>query len=400
VTDRSEENRRLAELVVGFGADVRPGEIVGVTAQLEMGPVVREVARAAYERGARWVDVLWWDPWVKRARLEHADESTLDYVPPWLGERLRWLGEEHASRIGFVGPDAAAAAGLDPARTARDQLPYVAELPQLINDRTTSWTATPYPNQSWAEQVYPGLAPEAALDRLWQELGHVCRLDEPDPVGAWQARFDELKEVAARLTERRFDAIRVTGPGTDLTIGLFRSSEWLASEFHTVDGKAHHPNLPSEEIFTTPDPERVDGRVTATRPLEFHGSHIDGIRMRFEGGRAVEIDADTGADALRSIAAKDDGAARLGELALVDGAGRIGPLGTVFHETLLDENAASHVALGNAYTFPVGDEAERARANVSGIHADFMIGSPEVAVDGVTLDGERVPLLRGGVWQL
>jgi aminopeptidase len=400
VADRSEDNRRLAELVVGFGADVRPGEIVGVTAMLGTEPIVREITRASYERGARWVDVLWWDPWVKRARIAHADESTLDYVPPWIGQRMRWLGEEHASRISFVGPDAAAAQGLDPARAGRDVLPFVAEIPTVVNDRTTSWTAAPYPNPSWAAQVYPDLSPEAALDRMWDELRHVCRLDEPDPVAAWRERSAALKAVAARLSERAFDAVHFSGPGTELTVGIFPSAQWLAAEFTTVDGKVHYPNLPSEEIFTTPDPARVEGHVTATRPLEFYGSHIDGIRVRFEGGRAVEIDADSGAEALRGIAAKDDGASLLGEVALVDGEGRIGPLGTVFHETLLDENAASHIALGNAYTFPLEDEADRAKANVSAIHTDFMIGSPELDVDGITRDGQREPLLRAGAWQI
>ena len=400
MADRSEDVRKLAELLVGFGADVRPGEIVGVTAVLGSEAVVREVARASYERGARYVDVLWWDPWVKRARIELAEEWTLDFVPPWIGQRMRWLGEEHASRVSFVGPDAAAAAGLDPARAGRDVLPFVAEIPQVVNDRTTSWTAGPYPSASWAAQVYPGLSPEAALDRMWDELRHVCRLDEPDPVTAWRERASVLKDVAARLSERRFDAVHFLGPGTDLTVGLFPSARWLAAEFTTVDGKVHYPNLPSEEIFSTPDPARVDGHVTATRPLEFYGSHMDGIRVRFEGGRAVSIEADSGAEALRGIAAKDDGASRLGEVALVDGEGRIGPLGTVFHETLLDENSASHIALGNGYTIPVEDEAERSRVNQSAIHTDFMIGSPDVDVDGVTAGGERVPVLRGGAWQI
>ncbi len=400
MTDRSEDNRRLAELLVDFGADVRPGDIVGTTASIDARPVVQEVARAAYQRGAKWVDILWWDPWVKRARLQHADEATLDYVPPWLGERMRWLGAEHACRIGFVGPDPDAAAGLDPARAGRDLLPYVPELPQVINDRTTAWTASPYPNAAWARQVYPELEPEAALDRLWEAVRHVCRLDEADPVAAWRERMTTINAAAARLTEHRFDAIHLSGPGTDLTVGLLPSSSWLGAEFTTVDGRVHFPNLPSEEVFTTPDPERVDGHVTATKPLEFYGSQIDGIRVRFEGGRAVEVDADTGGDALRKIASRDEGSGRLGELALVDGEGRIGPLGTVFHETLLDENAASHIALGNAYTFPLADEADRARANVSGVHVDFMIGSPELDVDGLTQGGDRVPVLRGGTWQI
>jgi len=204
---------------------------------------------------------------------------------------------------------------------------------------------------------------------------------------------------ADRLTERRFDSIHLKGPGTDLKIGLFPSSKWLAADFETAAGLKHHPNLPTEEVFTTPDPERVNGHVSATMPLELYGSMMEGIRIEFENGRAVKVDADKGVEALRATIAKDDGAQCLGEIALVDKEGRIGPLRTVFYETLLDENAASHIALGNAYTFPLEDEADQARANKSAIHVDFMIGSNEVDVDGITRDGDRVPVLRGGSWQ-
>jgi aminopeptidase len=205
---------------------------------------------------------------------------------------------------------------------------------------------------------------------------------------------------ADRLTERRFEAIHLKGPGTDLTIGLMPSSKWLGADFQTVDGLTHYPNLPTEEVFTTPDPLRVDGHVSATMPLELYGSYMEGIRIEFEAGRAVKADADKGAEALRATIAKDEGAARLGELALVDKEGRIGPLRTVFFDTLIDENAASHIALGNAYTFPVEDEADRHRVNKSAVHVDFMIGSNEVDVDGITRDGDRVAVLRGGSWQL
>ena len=177
----------------------------------------------------------------------------------------------------------------------------------------------------------------------------------PPGTSAWLT----IKQGATALTDRRFDAIRLHGAGTDLTVGLFASSVWHAAEFTTIDGLAHNPNIPSEETFTTPDPLRVDGHVTATMPLEFHGSIIDGIRIEFEGGRAVKIDADENADTLRSACAKDDGGTRLGELALVDGGGRIGPLETVFFDTLLDENAASHIALGSGYALGVDDEAEK-----------------------------------------
>src|ERR671915_334567 len=296
MSDRSADLERLADLLVGFGANVQPRQLVGVTSYLGMEDLTRAVARSAYRHGAKYVDVFWWDLWVKHARLELADADTLDYVPPWIGERLRQLGEERAARISLTGTSAAVFAGLDPARTGRDLLPYVAEVPQVVNDRTTNWTAGPCPNRLWAA--------------------------------------------------------------------------------------------------------RVDGHVSATMPLEMYGSYVSGIRIEFAQGQAVKVDADEGADGLRAAVARDDGASRLGEIALVDREGRIGPLGTVFYETLLDENAASHIALGNAYTFPLEDEADQAKANRSGIHVDFMIGSNELDVDGITRDGDRVPVLRGGAWQI
>ena len=397
--DRTRDLERLADLLVGFGANLQPGQILAVTAYHEMAEAVRAIARAGYAHGARWVDVFWWDMLVKRARLELAPEDSLEFVPPWMGERLRWLSDERAARISLSGSDSSVFDGIDPARMGHDLLPYLKEVPEVVNERTTNWTIGPYPNPGWAARVHPDLAPDEALDKLWDEIIHVCRLDSDDPVEAWRERMRAIVASAKRLTERRFDAIRLQGPGTDLTVGLLPSHRWLGADFTTVDGLTHYPNIPTEEIFTTPDPERVDGHVRATMPLEVYGSFISGIEITFEGGRATKVGADEGGEALRSIVAKE-GADRLGELALVDGEGRIGPLGTVFNETLLDENAASHIALGNGYTFPLEDEADRERANRSPVHVDFMIGSPEVDVDGITPDGERIPVLRGGTWQI
>jgi aminopeptidase len=209
----------------------------------------------------------------------------------------------------------------------------------------------------------------------------------------------QLKRSADALNRRRFDAVRLHGPGTDLTVGLYRSSNWIGADFTTVSGITHYPNVPTEEVFTAPDPERADGYVSATLPLELSGSIIRGLRVEFAGGRVSRIDADENAETLRAAAAKDEGAGRLGELALVDGSGRIGALGTVFYETLLDENAASHIALGSAFAMAAGEE-QRDRLNRSQIHVDFMIGSPELDVDGITDAGEHVPVLRNGAWQI
>ena len=391
---------KLAELAV-FGANVQPGQLVGVTSYIGKEDLTRRIADVAYRRGAKYVDVLYFDQWVKRARIAHAADDTLDYVPPWMSERLLYLSDERAARITLSGPHAPRAlAGLAPARAGRDLLPYLPETGEVVNRMTTSWTIVPAPTRPWAEAVYPDLEADDAYERLWESVAHICRLDEDEPSQAWLDRTAALKDNARRLSERDFDSVRLHGPGTDLTIGLLPSSTWEAGDFQTVDGKRHLPNIPTEETFTTPDPERVDGYVSATMPLELAGSIVSGIRVEFDGGRAVAIDADTNGDALRSAASSDDGAARLGEIALVDREGRIGPLETVFLDTLIDENAATHIALGNGYHNAVGDDSDKARINKSRVHIDFMIGSSELAVDGITRTGEAVPVLREGAFQI
>jgi aminopeptidase len=391
---------KLAELAV-FGANVQPGQLVAVTSYLGKEDLTRKVARAAYQRGAKYVDVLYFDQWLKRERIAHAAEDTLEYVPPWMRERLFYLSDEHAARVSLSGPHAPNALdGLDAGRAGRDLIPYLPETGEIVNRMTTSWCIVPAPTRSWAELVYPELEGDEAYEQLWEDVAHVCRLDADDPAEAWIERSAELKENADRLTARRFDALRLHGPGTDLTIGLLRSAHWAAGDLETVDGRRHSPNIPTEELFTTPDPARVDGHVTATMPLELSGSIISGIRVEFEGGRAVKIDADTGVDALRAVASHDDGASRLGEIALVDGAGRVGHLERVFYDTLLDENAATHIALGDGYDHPVEDPAEKERVNKSHVHIDFMIGSLELGVDGITTGGDTVPVLRAGSWQI
>ena len=394
-----EELERFADLVVGFGANVQPGQIVALGTEPGKERLTRALAAAAYRAGAKFVDVSSFDLHVKRARIEHASPDTLEFVPDWYGQRILALGDQRCARIGLSGPVAPGLLDdLDAKLVGRDQLPFLPETGQVVNDRTTNWTIAPCPTDSWAALVYPDLDPEAANARLWDQLRHVLRLDEDDPVAAWRERMGTVVAAADRLSERRLDALHFEGPGTDLTVGLLPSSRWMAASFETVDGIEHHPNLPTEETFTTPDPERVDGVVRATKPLALPGSIIRGLEVEFRGGRAVRIDAESGADALRALCERDEGAARLGEVALVDREGRIGPLDTVFFDTLIDENAASHIALGRAYEMALDDDADKKRANLSAIHIDFMIGSPEMQVTGVTRDGDRVPVLRDGAW--
>jgi aminopeptidase len=391
----------LAELIVRFGANVQPGQIVAVSSEPGKEELTREISASAYKAGAKFVDLSVFDIYVKRARVMYADPDTLAFVPPWYGDRIRALGEQRGAMIALTGPVAPHAMdGVDPALLGRDLLPRVRESIEIVNRRIANWTAAPCPTPGWAELVHPALDPDDALALLWREIAHACRVDEPDPVAAWQARMAGLNAVAGRLDELRLDAVRFEGPGTDLTVGLLPSSVWHCAQLSTVDGIVHAPNLPTEEVFTTPDPERVDGVVRATKPLFLSGALVMGLSVRFEAGNAVEIDAERGADTLRSLSRRDAGASRLGEIALVDSDSRIGNLETVFFDTLLDENAASHIALGEGLDFVVDDEAEHARVNRSELHIDFMIGSSEVAVTGVDRGGGEVPLLRGGAWQI
>jgi aminopeptidase len=391
---------RLARLAVDFGANVQPGQIVAIEAETGMEPIVRAVAERAYERGARFVDPTYFDPYVKKARLEHAPDDTLEFVPEWYGRRMLQLGDVHAARIVFV-PRVSPGIlnGVDPKRAGRDQLPDLQERLEIINKRLVNWTILPFPTQSWAQIVFPDLEDGAALERLTEQLMYVCRLDADDPLAAWRERKETLHSVAKRLSAHNLDAVRFEGPGTHLTVGLLPTSIWEGGSATTVDGVEHLPNVPTEEVYTTPDPNRADGIVRATKPLDIGGTIVDGLTVRFEGGRAVDIQADTGADVLRERASYDEDASRLGEVALVDREGRIGPLGTTFYNTLLDENAASHIALGSAYEIAVGQE-DVPKINKSAIHIDFMIGGNDVQATGLTRDGSEVAVLRDGTWQI
>jgi aminopeptidase len=393
---------RYAKLIVEVGANIQPGQTVLMIGAPTAAPLFRAVAAEAYAHGARFFDPWYFDSDVKRIRAERAPEDSLEFIPPWYGERLRRLGEGHGSRIS-VAPNTPPGLmdGVDPKRAGRDQLPALQEHYDVINAKTTNWCVVPWATVEWARVVHPELDDEAALAKLWEQLVYVLRLDEDDAAAAWRTRVEQLHDAALKLDAAQLDSLRFHGPGTDLTVGLLPTSRFAgdAPGMTTVDGVVHNPNLPTEEVFTTPDPQRAEGVVSATKPLDLGGTLVSGLRVRFAGGRAVQIDAEEGAEALRARVDKDEGASRLGEVALVDREGRIGKTGTVFFNTLLDENAASHLAFGNAYSIAVG-EADVDRINASSIHLDFMVGANDVSVTGTTRDGREVPLLSDGNWQL
>lgn len=383
-----------------MGANIAPGQTVVVNAKLGQEPLARAIAAAAYDAGAHQVEVNYGDPQVQLARLQGAPEEALGEVIPWVRERPLKLAELQGSLISLSGPVAPGLLdSVDPSRIGRDTV-ALRESMEVLDRRALNWTIVPGPNPAWAKLVHPELDDAAAYARLWEEIAHICRLDEEDPVAAWQARSDELTGAARRLSASGLDALHFSGPGTELTVGLLPGVQWSGGNFETAWGRVHLPNLPTEEVFTSPDPERTEGHVTSTKPLLVSGRAVEDLRIRFAGGRAVKVDASTGAALVRELIQRDADASRLGEVALVDGSGRIGPTGSVFHDTLLDENAASHLAFGAGFQHLATDPAARARINESAVHTDFMIGGPGIQVTGRMPDGSEIPVLIDGQWKL
>jgi aminopeptidase len=394
---------RYARLAVQVGLNLQPGQILGVNALVEHAPFARAIAREAYAAGARYVDVNYGDQHVRRAHIASAAEADLGFSPPWQVARYDELGRVGGALIAISGnPDPELYSDLDGERVGKARMREVAEASLRLTDGLVNWAIVAYPNEGWATTVFG----EPDVERLWDAVGHAVRLDTGDPVGAWREHIERLKDRAAVLNERRFDHLRYRGPGTDLTIGLHAESEWQAAS-DVSNGIEHVANMPTEEVFTTPDSRRVDGTVRSTLPLQIQGNIVRDLEIRFEAGRAVEVRAASGEDVMRTHVATDDGAARLGEVALVDGHSAVGETGLVFYDTLFDENAASHIALGApilqavpwASELEPEDRVDRG-VNHSSVHTDFMIGSNELEVDGVTASGEAVPILRNGDWLL
>jgi aminopeptidase len=388
---------RYAELAVRVGANVQPGQLVDVLARVEHAPVARAVTRAAYKAGASYVDVYYSDQHIRRALIEGAADELLSWTPPWLLNRSVQVGDERAAVIALTGDaEPNLLADLPGERVGKARMLALAEESnRQINEQLNNWTVIGVPNVGWAQQMFG----EPDLERLWEAVEYTVRLDEDDPVAAWQAHVKRIGDRARTLNELELDVLHFKGPGTDLRVGLLPESRWQGCESLTATGLPYVANMPTEEVFTTPDLRRTEGFVRSTRPLALYGRIVKGLEVRFEGGRIVEVHADEGADVVRGQLETDGTAAYLGEVALVDGTSRIGQTGLTFFETLFDENTTCHVAYGGAYAEAVeGGVIEG--VNVSNVHTDFMIGGPDVDVDAVTRSGTMLPLLRRDVWQL
>ncbi|HZC28369.1 MAG TPA: aminopeptidase [Gaiellaceae bacterium] len=395
----------LAKLAVHAGADLRAGQDVLIVAwDPVQASVARAIAEEAYASGARYVSVNYRDGAVKASRLRYAPEDSLGFVPDWFRRSFTEAIERRAAVISIFGdPDPGVFDDVEPSRLGRDLMPFIPEIHDLIASGEVNWTCIPGPNAPWAERLFG----EPDEGRLWDALRPILRLDAPDPVAAWRDHAALLAKRAQTLNELGFDAVGFEGPETDLTVGLARGHRWLNARFPTTWGAEPFVNIPSEEVFTAPDRSRVDGAVAMTKPvLMTGGALVEGLRLRFERGRAVEVDADTNADAIRSQMRQDAGASRLGEIALVDGSSPVGRSGLVFGDILLDENATSHIAWGRAYDPTVPElpdepaERERVGFNLSDVHQDAMIGGPDVTAYGVAADGSQTPIIENDVWVL
>jgi len=392
-----------ADLIVRVGANLQPGQTFFVNALPEHLELVRVLARSAYRAGASYVDVRYTDPHVRRAQIELGPEDTLTHSPDWLVERAAALeGNAVASIAGEAEPELLA--DLDQERVGKSRMVAVVERAlEIQNKRAVNWTIAAFPNEGWAEKVFG----EPDVGRLWEAIAATVRLDDPDPVAAWREHTARLLARCRDLDALELDALHFQGPGTDLTVGLLPESRWIGGGIETREGVPHVPNLPTEEVFTSPDWRRTEGTVRSTRPLAMGGTIVRDLELTFAAGEAVDVRATTGLDAVRAELETDAFAKRLGEVALVDGTSRVGQTGITFFNTLFDENATCHIAWGAAVLFSTPelagltpDETRARGANVSTVHTDFMIGGPDVTVDGITGDGRRVPILREDVWQL
>jgi len=405
--DTHELMRRYAELAVKVGVNLQPGQNVVVQALVEHAPFVREVVRAAYDAGARWVGVDYGDQHVRREMIEKADEGVLTWTPPYLLDRHQFLMDQQAAIINVSGdPEPDLMAGLDPQRVGKARMLDLADLHyKAVGQRLVSWVIVAYPTEGWARAVFG----EPDVDRLWDAIAQAARLYDDDPVKSWWDRVVELGTRADAMNSHRFDAIRYRGNGTDLTVGLHETGRWMSANFETSWGLKHVPNIPTEEVFTSPDHRRVEGTARSTRPLHLpnEGTTVRDLEVTFKDGRIVEVNASEGAEVIRQQISIDEGAAALGEIALVDRDSAVGATGVTFAHTLFDENATAHIAYGASFAFCVPDlgdlppEEQRANGlNYSKVHTDFMIGHPQLEVDGITKDGNAVPILRDEVWQL
>lgn len=399
---------QLARVAVHVGLSLREGQELIVTAPIEAVPLARKIAEHAYRAGSPLVTVLYDDDAATLLRYQHAPESAFDQTQKWLFDGMAAAFQSGAARLHIAGNDPNLLRGQNPESVARaNRARSLAYRPvmELITTHHINWTIVAYPHPAWARVVFPELAELEAVQKLWEAIWKASRLDTPDPVASWRAHNQHLAERVAYLNQKRYSALHFKGPGTDLLVGLADDHVWGGGAVQAKNGVVCNPNIPTEEVFTTPHKDRIEGYVKSTKPLSYQGSLLEEIEVRFEKGRVVEAKARSGSEVLERVLQTDEGARSLGEVALVPHSSPIAQSGILFYNTLFDENAASHIALGQAYSECIErgsqlspEELAAKGANSSLIHIDWMIGSSEVDVDGISPSGQSEPLMRGGEW--
>ena len=404
-----------ADLTVKVGLNLQPGQrllIIGPLANggvsLEAAPLVRHLAESAYQAGAPLVEAIWGDEPMQLGRFATAKRDTLTEYSHWLPKALvEHVDAGHAMLSIYANdPDLLKGQPTEQVGAMQQAVSFaVRPFRELISRNQTNWAVVAAPAAGWAAKMFPALPPDTQMARLWDEIVRLCRLDQPDPIAAWNRHLEGLAARAAYLNAKQYTALRYKGPGTDLTLGLPAGHVWVSGRTASRAGTPFTANLPTEEVFTIAHKDVVDGTVRSTKPLSYGGTLVEGFSLRFEHGRVVSLSAERGEPVLRQLVETDEGAARLGEVALVPHSSPVSQSGLLFYNTLFDENAASHVALGAAYKFTLsgGDQMsdkqfEEAGGNRSAVHVDFMIGSGELDVDGVGGHGAAEPLMRRGEW--
>ncbi|WGD52035.1 aminopeptidase [Bradyrhizobium sp. CB1650] len=399
---------RLAEVAVKVGLGLRPGQDLLLTAPAIALPLVRRIAVHAYKAGAGIVTPILSDEEMTLARYRHGHDNSFDRAAGWLYEGMAKAFSDNTARLAIVGDNPMLLSGEDPAKVARaskaNSMAYQPALEKIVNF-DTNWNIIAYPSPSWAKQVFPGDPEEVAVGKLADAIFAASRVDREDAIANWASHNAVLRERTNWLNGKRFRALHYTGPGTDLSIGLADGHEWEGGAALSKNGISCNANIPTEEVFTTPHCRRVHGHVVSSKPLSYQGTLIDNIAVRFEDGKIVDAKASRGEEVLNKVLDTDEGARRLGEVALVPHSSPISQSGLLFFNTLFDENAASHIALGQCYSkcFVNGAQLSPQQiaaqgGNQSLIHIDWMIGSAETDIDGILADGSKVPVFRKGEW--
>jgi aminopeptidase len=399
---------RLAEVAVRVGLGLAAGQELVMTAPLEALPLARRITEHAYKAGASLVTTLFTDEEATLMRFRYAPDESFDKAADWLQNGVAAAYRSGAARLAITGGNPALLAKEDPAKVARVNLAFSKvskPAMELITRHEINWTIVPCATPAWARLAFPNETEEVAVARLWDAIFASIRINTPDPVAAWQQHAANLERRVQYLNTKRYATLHFQGPGTDLRVGLADDHLWLGGGTKAKNGIDCQPNMPTEEVFTTPHKDRVEGTVVSSKPLSYGGILIENIRVRFAEGRIVDVSATAGESTIQRLIETDDGARRLGEVALVPHSSPIAQSGLLFWNTLFDENAASHIALGQAYSTCIrnGDslsenELANRGANSSLIHVDWMIGSGEMNVDGITTDGGAEPLMRHGEW--